>query len=230
MEFVSAVSHELRTPLAVICSAGENLADGVVRDSDQLKSYGKVVRDEGRRLTEMVEQILTFAGVRSGFKKQKFEPVDVTDIIDKAMQAFESTVRENGFFMESHLAPNLPPVMGESGSLIRAVRNLISNAMKYGGEDRWVGISALAEDRCVKIAVQDHGCGIPSAELPYVFEPFFRGRSAVDGQIQGSGLGLSLVKEAAEAHGGRVDAASSEGFGSTFRIFLPVMNSPESAK
>jgi signal transduction histidine kinase len=228
MEFVSAVSHELRTPLAVICSAGENLADGVVRDSDQLKSYGKVVRDEGRRLTEMVEQILVFAGVRSGLKKQRFEPVDVAHIIDKAIRAFESTVRENGYVVETRIARDLPPVLGESESLIRAVRNLISNAIKYGGEDRWIGVSALLQDRCVKIAVQDHGCGIPSSELPHVFEPFFRGRSAVDGQIQGSGLGLSLVQEAAQAHGGCVDVSSTEEVGSTFRISLPIMNPIES--
>jgi signal transduction histidine kinase len=229
MEFVSTVSHELRTPLAVICSAGENLADGVVRDSDQLKSYGKVVRDEGRRLTDMVEQILAHAGVRSGFKKQKFEPVDVADIIGRAIRAFESTVRENGYCVETRIASDLPPVLGESGSLTRAVRNLISNAMKYGGEDRWLRVSALAEDRCVKISVQDHGRGIPSSELPHVFEPFFRGRSAVDGQVQGSGLGLSLVKEAVKAHGGRVEVMSSEGMGSTFGISLPVMNSVESS-
>src|SRR5262249_40749462 len=195
------------------------------RDSDQLKSYGKVVRDEGRRLTEMVEQVLAFAGVRSGYQKQKFVPVDVADIIEKSMRAFESAVRENGFIVESRIASDLPPVMGESGSLTRAIRNLISNAIKYGGEDRWLGISALVEGGCVKVTVQDHGRGIPSSELPHVFEPFFRGRSAVDGQVQGSGLGLSLAKEAAEAHGGRVDVSSSEGVGSTFNISLPVMNS-----
>jgi signal transduction histidine kinase len=229
MEFVSAVSHELRTPLAVICSAGENLADGVVRDSEQLKNYGKVVRNEGRRLTDMVEQILAFAGVRSGLKKQKFVPLDIANIIDKAMEALESTIRENGYVIETQIAPDLPRVMGESGSLARAVRNLISNAFKYGGKDRWVRVSASLEGPWVKIAVQDHGRGIPSSELPHVFEPFFRGRSAVDGQLQGSGLGLSLVKEAAEAHGGRVDVSSSEGWGSTFHISLPIMNEIESS-
>src|SRR5262249_28073643 len=101
MEFVSAVSHELRRPLAVICSAGENLADGIVRDADHLKSYGAVVRNEGRRLTEMVEQILSFAGVHSGLKKKTFVPVDLADVVGRVVQALESTLREKGFTVDN---------------------------------------------------------------------------------------------------------------------------------
>jgi signal transduction histidine kinase len=232
MEFVSAVSHELRTPLAVICSAGENLADGLIREADQLKSYGKVVRNEGRRLTEMVEQILSFTGIESGLKKQTFVPVDVGRVVERAVRAFESPIRENGFIVESHIAPELPPVMGDSFSLTRAVQNLVSNAIKYSGAGRWIGVSAFADGRWVKIAVQDRGSGTPSADLPHIFEPFYRGRSAVEGQVQGSGLGLSLVKQAVDAHGGRIDVASNHGDGgdgSTFCISLPMASPPEAS-
>jgi signal transduction histidine kinase len=195
MEFVSAVSHELRTPLAVICSAGENLADGVVRDPDRLKSYGKVVRDEGRRLTEM---------------------------IDRALDAFEIPIRENGFTVERRIPEDVPPVMAEPVSLTRAVHNLISNAIKYAGEERWIGLSVFTEGQWLKLAVQDRGPGISSADLPHIFEPFYRGRYAVEGQIHGSGLGLSLVKEAVEQHNGQIHVASNPGTGSTFCISLPV--------
>src|SRR5262249_4580845 len=108
IEFVSAGSHELRTPLAVLCSAGANLADGVVRDPDRLKSYGRVVRDEGRRLTEMVEQVLSFAGLQSGLKKQTFVPVDLAEIVDRALYAFDIPIRENGFTVERRIPRDLP--------------------------------------------------------------------------------------------------------------------------
>jgi signal transduction histidine kinase len=229
MEFVSTVSHELRTPLAVICSAGENLADGVVRDTEQLKNYGKVVRNEGRRLSEMVEQILSFAGVQSGLKKQILVPTDLTHIVDRAIAALESPLRDNGFTLEKQIADDLPPVMGDSASLTRAVQNLISNAIKYGGSERWIGLSVFTEGVWIKIAVQDRGPGISSSDLPHIFEPFYRGRSAVAAQIQGSGLGLSLVKQTVEAHGGRIDLSTNQSTGSTFCISLPIARTENSS-
>src|SRR5262249_2849361 len=89
MDFVSGVSHALRTPLAVICSAGENLADGVVEDPQQSRQYGVLVRNEGRRLAEMVEQVLDFAGIQSGKSRYRFEPLDVEDLITGALEMFE---------------------------------------------------------------------------------------------------------------------------------------------
>jgi len=222
MEFVSTVSHELRTPLAVICSAGENLADGVVNDRDQLEAYGKVVRDEGRRLTEMVEQVLSFAGIQSGLKKQTFVLVDVAGIVEQTLQNLETTVRENSFTVERAFSSDLPPVMADPVSLTRAVHNLITNAIKYSGSERWIRISIFTEGQWVRLTVEDRGVGISSADLPHIFEPFYRGRTAVEAQIHGSGIGLSLVKQAIDQHGGRVNVTSSPGSGSTFSMALPV--------
>jgi len=227
MEFVSTVSHELRTPLAVICSAGENLADGLVREPDQLKNYGKTVRNEGRRLAEMVEQILCLAGIQSTLKKQTFVPVDLKSIVETAMRVLDSFILEKGFTVETRISGDVPPIMGDPAALARAVQNLISNALKYGGSERWIGLSVFTEDRWVKVTVQDKGRGISSSDLPHIFDPFYRGRVAVEEQIQGSGLGLSLVKRAVDAHGGRIDVSSSVGGGSTFCISLPAANSSE---
>jgi signal transduction histidine kinase len=230
MEFVSTVSHELRTPLAVICSAGENLADGVVREAEHLKDYGKVVRNEGRRLSEMVEQILCLAGIQSTLKKQTFVPLDVAQIVQRAVHAFESLIQEKGITVENRILQDVPSVMGDPASLTRAVQNLISNALKYGGPERWIGLSVFTEGRWVKIAVQDKGAGIPSSDLPHIFEAFYRGRAPIDAQIQGSGLGLSLVKQAVDAHGGRIDVSSNIGAGSTFCLSLPIANAPEASR
>jgi signal transduction histidine kinase/type II secretory pathway pseudopilin PulG len=221
MEFVSAVSHELRTPLAVICSAGENLADGVVRDADQLISYGKAVRNEGRRLTEMVEQVLSFAEIQSG-PKYAFLPIELPAVVERALNAFETPIRSGGFTVDQHIGNDIPTVRGDAVALTRALQNLISNAIKYSGSSRWIGISVFQEDRWAKVAVQDHGAGIASSDLPHIFEPFFRGRLAIESQIKGSGLGLSLIKEIVDAHRGRIHVTSNLSGGTTVCIALPI--------
>jgi signal transduction histidine kinase len=221
MEFVSTVSHELRTPLAVICSAGENLADGVVREPEQLKSYGKVVRNEGRRLAELVEQVLSFSGIQSGLKRHTLVATDVTEIVNLALDALETPIRESGFSLDLRIPESSLPVMADPPALARALQNLIGNGMKYSGESRWLRISAYRAGNIVGVSVQDKGIGIAASDLPHIFEPFYRGRSAIDAQVQGSGLGLSLVHEIVRAHGGRIEVNSVVGAGSTFTVSLP---------
>lgn len=225
IEFVAGVSHELRTPLAVIRSAGENLADGVIRDNEQIKRYGKLIRDEGRRLTEMVEQVLEFAGTQSGRRKYELSPTSVSDLIERALAAAQPLAAEGGFEIEKRLAPALPEVMADVPALSRALQNLLSNAMKYSGESRWIGISARSASNGrgaeVQIMIEDKGLGIPAAELPHIFEPFYRGTEVVAAQIHGNGLGLSLVKSIVEAHGGSISVKSSPGRGSSFTVTLP---------
>ena len=218
MEFVSAVSHELRTPLAVICSAGENLADGVVQDSTRTREYGALVRNEGRRLTEMVEQVLDFAGIQSGKKTYRSESIDVRDLLDSALSTFDIQIREKAITVEKQVQPDLPFITGDRAALVRLLQNLIGNALKYADSGKWLSIRAESASGQLDIIVEDHGPGISPADLPHLFEPFYRGRSAVDAQIKGSGLGLSLVKQIAEAHGGSVAVESVADRGTLFRI------------
>jgi signal transduction histidine kinase len=220
IEFASAVSHELRTPLAVICSAGENLADGVVADPAQARQYGMVVRDEGRRLSQMIEQVLDFSGIQSERKTYKFRPTDIGEVIQCALDLCETQIREHGFGVEMDIAADMPVVQADKPALVRALQNLISNALKYGGTNRWIGIRAWSTPAEVCITVDDRGDGISSEDLPHIFEPFYRGRNVVDAQIQGSGLGLSLVQKIVEAHKGSVSVTSTSGQGSSFRIVL----------
>jgi signal transduction histidine kinase len=128
--------------------------------------------------------------------------------------------------VQRDIAPDLPAVLGDAPALRSAVQNLVANAVKYGGRDRWVGIRAhhVRERRRseVWITVSDHGPGIPAAELPHVFEPFYRGADALERQIHGNGLGLSLVRRIVTAHGGRVNVATKPGAGTAFTIALPV--------
>lgn len=222
INFVAGVTHELRTPLAVICSAGQNLADGIVDSPVKVAQYGEVVYREGRRLTNLVEQVLEFAGAQSGQQHYEFRSTDVSRFIASAIDACQPQIEETNFKIEAVIEPNLPQVRGDETALKRAMENLISNAIKYDGENHWARIHAeLASDE-VRITVEDRGLGIPSADVGHVFEPFFRGHEAVAAQIKGSGVGLSLVKQIVEAHGGRVSVKSTPGTGSVFTLQLPI--------
>jgi signal transduction histidine kinase len=225
MEFVAGVTHELRTPVAVIRSAAENLSHGVVGNSDRVKRYGTVIEAEARRLGEMIESVLQYAGLESGAWLSNTSPVSPAEIVNAAVDTAIAAAGAGGLTVQREIAPDLPNVMGDAGALRSAVQNLLANAVKYGGADRWVGVRAeQAHGRRseICITVSDHGAGIPASELPHIFEPFYRGSDAVAGQVHGNGLGLSLVKRIVVAHGGRVSVASKPNAGTTFTLTLPV--------
>ena len=229
MEFVAGVSHELRTPLAVICSAAENLADGVpglIDNREQIKRYGGLIRDEGRRLTGMVEQVLEFAGAQSGRKTYELRPTDLSQVIEDAIAACHLQLLEGGYELDKTIPAELPVVNADAAALSRAIQNLLSNAMKYSGDSRRIGLSVEWDNfsNCpeVRIKVSDRGLGIAPSELPHIFEPFYRGKEIVASQIHGNGLGLSLVKHIVESHQGRVAVESNVGQGAQFTLTLPL--------
>src|SRR5690606_3868302 len=133
---------------------------------------------------------------------------------------------ETGATLTREIAPGLPPVLADAPALRASVQNLLANALKYGGPRPKLEVSATTGagpgGREVRIAVTDHGLGIAPAELPHIFEPFYRGREAQVRQIHGNGLGLAIVKGIVDAHGGRVTVQSRPGQGSTFVLHLPV--------
>ena len=227
MEFVASVSHELRTPLTVIRSAGENLADGLVVNEGQVRRYGALIRNEGRRLSEMVEQIMSFAGLEKGKTQFVFTSVDVNALIQRAVASCEATLKERGCRVEIDAPDALPHVLADPNSLTHCLQNLLTNAAKYASESGWIGITARTSESSkgqqLEISVEDRGQGIRPEDLPHIFEPFYRGKKAIEDQIHGTGLGLSLVKRIMEAHSGGIDVRSIPGQGSTFTLRLPAV-------
>ncbi|MGD9904610.1 MAG: sensor histidine kinase [Vicinamibacterales bacterium] len=224
MEFVAAVSHELRTPVAVIHSAAGNLADGVVGDPSRVKRYGSTIQTEARRLGETVERVLQLAGLGSG-RPLPMSPLSAAELVREAVRRTALDAERAGVDVQVEIGADLPPLVGDGPSLQSAVQNLVGNAVKYAGADRWVRVRVGGAHRAgrpeVHIAVDDHGAGLDAEERRRVFEPFYRGRQAIADQIQGSGLGLSLVRRIVDAHAGRVEIDSEPGRGSTFTICLP---------
>jgi signal transduction histidine kinase len=222
IEFVAAVSHELRTPLTVIQSAGENLADGVVGDGEQVRRYGTLIRTEGRRLTDMVERVLEFAGIHNGVLPRPAANVNITEVVDDAIDLVDRDADERAIQIERSGARTVPPVRGDAVALRSCIQNVIDNAIKYCRPESTVEIDLSADERTVRIIVRDRGIGIDPSDLPHVFKPFFRGRRAVDAQIRGTGVGLSVVQHAIRTHGGDVRIDSRPGAGTTVTMMLPI--------
>lgn len=222
MDFVAGVSHELRTPLSVIETAAYNLDKGIIRTEHQTKAYGAMIGKEAARLKRIVEQMLEYAGVEAGRVDYTLESSDISQIINDAISSARPLITESGFTVDQRVQPDLPPVLADPAALARALENLISNAVKYGGQDKWIGIRAVADPSFVTVEVSDHGEGIPSDELAHIFEPFYRGSEAKLRQIRGNGLGLSIVKHIVAAHQGTIQVESAPKSGTKFTLTLPV--------
>ena len=228
VDFVASVSHELRTPLTTIGVAASNLADGVVSKPRAVRSYGLQIRRDVRRLSDMLENVLSYARVQS-LERTPRETVAVEVLVLAAVRSMQPRLDELGFNCILQLADTLPPVQVDSTSIEQAIQNLVVNAIKYSGEHREIRISTgenpSSRGQSVWIAVSDLGIGIPEEEHALVFEPFRRGRFAVERRLPGTGLGLALVHRVLLAHGGSVRVRSSPGNGSTFTLYLPAVRS-----
>ncbi len=232
MEFVAGVSHELRTPLTVIHTAAYNLRGKLASNPPQVERYGALIQQESGRLKELVENVLQFSSAKAGRVIQDREPLSVESVIEQAVESSKSAIAGAQCVVEKSIAPDLPPILGDPVALRQALANLVANAAKYGAaENHWIGIFAnpVGENgnRAVEICVADHGPGIPADEQSQIFDPFFRGARAVQDQVHGTGLGLSLVKKIVEAHGGSIRVKSAPAKGAEFIVTIPV--APEEA-
>jgi len=225
MDFVASVSHELRTPLAVICSAAENLADGVVDTGDSIREYGQLIRQEGRRLGSMIEKILQFSSVRTN-RRARPRPLEVGPVIESILAEAGAAIQSAGFALEKTLDPDLPSALADEQGLKECLRNLVGNALKYGGDGRWMSVRAMVATEAhgpeIQVTVEDRGAGIPAGELGHIFEPFYRSLHAQAMAAQGTGLGLSMTREIVESMGGGITVQSTPGRGSAFTLHLPI--------
>ncbi|HTV53553.1 MAG TPA: ATP-binding protein, partial [Terriglobia bacterium] len=177
--------------------------------------------------------ILGFASQQASRPSENNMRVEIAGAIDAALVQAGLTASDSDIKVETRIEPILPPVIGDASALIRCLRNLLVNAIKYGGDSRWVRISARSGHSRrrpeVEIVVEDRGIGIDPADLPHIFEPFYRGRSREVAHIRGTGLGLSLAKDIAESMEGCLSVKSAVGKGSCFTLRLPAFTSAESA-
>jgi signal transduction histidine kinase len=236
--FVADVSHELKTPLALIRMFGETLQAGRVPTEEKRAEYYAIITRESTRLTDLINNILDFARIDAGRKTYVFEATNIVAVVRETYEAYRAQLEHNEFDHHLTVDESVPEVNADRDAIARALINLIHNAMKYSGEERYLAID-VAQDtrrgkRGVLISVHDRGIGIQPEDRRRVFEGFFRASDGRVTKVGGAGLGLALVKHIIDAHGGSLHVESRLVKGSTFRIFLPglehsVVQSPATA-
>jgi len=221
-DFVANLSHELRTPLAGIRLVTETLEAGRGGDPGRLAVLTEMLGDEVRRLEDLVERVLTSRHMAGEVPALRLEPVEVAPLVREAVAGIAGLPEARDASIEVTAAADLPPVLGDRSLLLQAVRNLVHNAVKFGGDAGPVEVTAGREASAAVVTVADRGPGIAEAEHRRIFERFYRG-DARPTRNPGSGLGLDIVRSVTEEHGGAVTVDSALGQGARFTMRLPLM-------
>jgi signal transduction histidine kinase len=221
-DFVSNVSHELKTPLTSIRMFSELLADGRVADEEKRRDYLKIIGAETARLTRLINNILDFARMEKGEKKYRFENCHINRIVREAVETYRPQLEAHGFRVEMELGSDALAIRGDCDSLAQVVLNLLANAEKYSAERKQIRVEVERVGASVEVRVLDRGLGVPAGAEEKIFEQFYRAHDSLSSGIQGSGLGLTLSRQIARAHGGDVLHAAREGGGSIFTVRLPI--------
>lgn len=220
--FVSSVSHELKTPLTAIRMFAETLLLDRFLEADARRECVEIVVNESERLTRLLDNVLDLAKIERGQKVYRFEPVELTEVVERSARIMRYSLEQEGFRLRVEAADGPAVAAADADALEQAVLNLLTNAMKYSGESRDIDLRLLRHNGAAVIEVVDRGPGIPPEAMGHLTEKFYRVQAAVDAGIPGTGLGLTLVDHIAVAHGGRLEVESAQGRGSTFSIHLPL--------
>jgi signal transduction histidine kinase len=220
-DFVSNVSHELRTPLSLIRLYAETLELGRVKEHEKVAGYYRIIRQESERLTALINNILDFSRIEAGRKEYEFRSTDLAELVTDTLENYRDQIDGQGFTFEQDIDSSLPPVKVDREAIARSLVNLVNNALKYSDREKFIGVRLYRTDESLKLEVADRGIGIARNEQPKIFEKFYRAGDPLVHNTKGSGLGLSLVRHIAHAHGGEVEVESSPGKGSTFTLSLP---------
>ena len=213
-DIVANVSHEFRTPLAIIKAYTELLMDEESDEPITVRSeYLSVIDAETDRLTGMVSSLLDLARLEAGQGAVAMTTVDLREVVDEAMDLLLSQAHARQIQVDVDVHGDLPPLYGNRDLLITMTRNLLGNAIKFSRAGGSVAVLARQVDDAVILQVTDHGIGISEDEMSHLFEKFYRGTAARDAGIRGTGLGLVLVKQAVDAHGGTISVVSEPGEG-----------------
>ncbi|MDP9274257.1 MAG: HAMP domain-containing histidine kinase [Chloroflexota bacterium] len=219
-EFVSIVSHEFRTPLTGIQGFSEMMRDENMT-LPEMREYAGDINKDARRLARLITDMLDLDRMESGKMTLNSEPVDLNRIVTDAAAPFRLSAADHP--IELHLDARLHDLLGDSDRLTQIVTNLVSNAIKYSPAGGAVQLRTEREERTVTLTVTDHGMGIPEAQLEKIFDRYSRVETAETRVIQGTGLGLPIVRQILQLCGGRVWATSEPGHGSVFHVQLPLL-------
>ncbi len=220
-DFVANVSHELRTPVTVIKGCAETLLTGaMVTDPERAATFLEKINRHADRLASLIADLLTLSELESGETLPDLAPVTIAGVAAHVATLLEEKARKKGIRVDLGSLAGAPQVLAHRGKLEQVLVNLLDNAIKYTPDNGTITLSAASEGDMVVIRVADTGIGIPPADLPRIFERFYRVDAARSRDQGGTGLGLAIVKHIIQLHGGRVSVESTPGRGSTFSVLL----------
>lgn len=223
-ELVSMVAHELKSPLTSIFGFSELLLESNLKDP-QMREYAHIIMTESSRLTDLVNKFLDLTRLESGRTEIKMNPFDLHSVIDKMLESHIRQTENKSIKVIKEIPDDLPLVVGDQDMIEQVLLNLYSNAVKYSPKRSKVGLEAKQENGYIIVSIIDNGYGIPKESLSHIFDKFYRvSDTKMDGEVEGSGLGLTLAKEIIQHHGGEIKVQSRLGVGSVFSFTLQKAN------
>jgi two-component system phosphate regulon sensor histidine kinase PhoR len=220
-DFIANVSHELKTPLSLIRMFGELIATGKHKGETSAREYGGIITRESERLAHLIDNVLDFARLERGKASYNFAEGRLDEVVERALDVCRYRLDKEKMRLRTDIEQRLPPVRMDEDAMALVLINLVDNAVKYAGEGGEVAVRLARVPGGLALSVKDRGPGISADEQQRIFERFYRATNARMRNVRGSGIGLALVKHIAEAHGGRVEVASTPGQGATFTVFVP---------
>ena len=220
-DFVANISHELRTPLSIFHGNLETLLEPGDLDEDETRHIYEVMKRHSDRLNLLVNDLLSLARLESKEANLQLAEVNLRDFLEDVTGDWAKRLAGKNLRLELEVPDNFPTLRVDERRLEEVVHNLLDNAVKYSHQNGRILIQAGAPDQEVMLSVRDEGVGIAANDLPRIFERFYRADRARSRELGGTGLGLSIVKHIAQLHGGRVEAESTLGQGTTIRVILP---------
>jgi two-component system phosphate regulon sensor histidine kinase PhoR len=221
-DFVANVSHELRTPLSILRGYVETLLDNPQTSDEELLRILQVMERHSKRLGLLVDDLLTLAQFESRNAVLQFSDVQLAELFESVIRDWGKKLAQKQVKVVIDLSPDARTIRADEARLHEVLYNLLDNALKYSRENGEVRLRAAQHGHEIALSVNDNGIGISKDNLPRIFERFYRADKARSRELGGTGLGLAIVKHIAQLHGGRVEAESEPGKGTTIRVILPV--------
>ena len=220
-DFVANVSHELRTPLSILRGYIETLVENPKTSREELARILQVMERHSKRLGLLIDDLLSLAQLESANTNLEIGQVRLPELFDHVLRDWKEKLGEKNLKVVVDLPPDALPIRADETRLQEVLYNLLENAVKYSRENGEIRLQAERRDSEIVLSVSDDGLGISKDDLPRIFERFYRADKARSRELGGTGLGLAIVKHIAQLHGGRVEAESELGCGTTIRVVLP---------
>ncbi len=222
-DLIANIAHDLATPLTAIQGLSEALADNVISDPSQRQETAQRIGREIQRLRRLVADVRQMSSLEAGHAQLDLAPLDMQALTEETVTVIEPECEQMGITIHNEIAPNTPLVMADSDRITQVLLNLLDNARRHTSQGGQIRVGARPEGKNLSIWVSDTGIGIDAADLPHIFERFYRADRSRATATGGTGLGLSIVKAILSAHGGTIWAESQPGQGSRFTFTLPIV-------